>query len=100
VDIISGGVKINALPEQVFAMVNFRIDFASNLKDTRAHIAETIKKVAKKHDMVYDAFSSGNRTSPLGKRFIKIEQLGEALEPAPRSPQEGGVWDLFAGTIK
>jgi Gly-Xaa carboxypeptidase len=33
-------------------------------------------------------------------RFIKVELVGEALEPAPRTPSEGPVWELFAGTVK
>jgi Gly-Xaa carboxypeptidase len=97
--VIKGGVKVNALPEQVTAMVNFRIDFASNVKDTEEHVAKVIKKVAKLHDMEYAPFPK-NASEELSNRYIKIERFGEPLEPAPRSPQDGGVWDMFAGTIK
>lgn len=97
VDVINGGVKVNALPEVVTSLVNFRIDFDESIAFAQEHVEGILEKVAKKHDLEFIGFGSKGKG---GGRFIKVEQLGEALEPAPRTPSEGPVWELFAGTVK
>jgi Gly-Xaa carboxypeptidase len=99
VDVIQGGVKVNALPELVTAKVNFRIDFSESVESTKAHVANVVNKVAKKNGLTISAFK-GKDTKDLGGRFVQVELMGETLEPAPNTPSEGGVWDLFAGTVK
>ena len=37
-DLVSGGVKINALPEKVFALINHRIAVESKVEDVRDHV--------------------------------------------------------------
>lgn len=98
VDVINGGVKVNALPEYVTILVNFRIDFAESVLSTQQHVTRLLEPLASSHNLNFASFALSNAT--LGDRFIKVEQLGEALEPAPRTPSTGGVWDLFAGTVK
>jgi hypothetical protein len=36
----------------------------------------------------------------LGARYVIAEVFGIPLEPAPYTAEEGGVFDMFAGTIK
>ena len=36
----------------------------------------------------------------LGDRYVVSQVFGIPLEPAPYTPEEGGVFDMFAGTIK
>jgi len=97
VDVINGGVKVNALPEVVTSLVNFRIDFDESIAFAQEHVETILAKIAKKHDLSFIGFGSGSKE---GGRFVKVEQLGEALEPAPRTPSEGPIWELFAGTVK
>lgn len=96
VDVINGGVKVNALPELVTTMVNFRIDHSESVGSTKKHVEKLIAKVAKQNDLKFHAWK--NNTS--GGRFISVDGLGAALEPAPRTPSEGPAWELFAGTVK
>jgi len=97
VDVIDGGVKVNALPELVTAAVNFRIDFSESVDSTKAHVEKILRKAAKKHDLEFSAWSN----STVGaKRYINVQILGLPLEPAPPTPSTGGVWDLFAGTVR
>ena len=96
VDVINGGVKINALTEVVTALVNFRIDFDESIEFAKSHVEGLLKKVAKHLEMPFEGFEAKNGTG-LG---IRVELVGEALEPAPRTPAEGPVWELFAGTVK
>lgn len=98
VDVINGGVKVNALPELVTAQVNFRIDFNESLASTQEHVANLAERIAKKHDLKFQAWSDSNET--IGSHYVKLKVLGIPLEPAPRTPQSGGVWELFAGTVK
>ena len=100
VDIINGGVKVNALPEIVTAMVNFRIDFSESVTSTQDHVIGILQKVAKRNEMKFAAFEDSDVNDNLGGRFVKVEVVGLPLEPAPRTPSSGGVWDLFAGTVK
>ncbi|ORY30167.1 putative carboxypeptidase s precursor [Naematelia encephala] len=101
VDVINGGVKVNALPELVTAHVNFRIDFSESVDSTQKYVAGILEKVAKKNGLHFSAFK-GNSTDEgaLEGKFIRVEMIGLPLEPAPRSPSTGGVWELFAGTVK
>lgn len=97
-DVINGGVKVNALPEVVTALVNFRIDFDESIASTQEHVSHLLHEIAKDFDMNFSSFESNNAT--LGGRYLKVETLGLPLEPAPRTPSSGDVWDLFAGTVK
>ncbi|OCF45385.1 Gly-Xaa carboxypeptidase [Kwoniella heveanensis CBS 569] len=99
VDVVNGGVKVNALPELVTAKVNFRIDFSESIASTQHHIAKLAEKIAEDNGLLFSGFE-GREKEELGGRYVHVELLGEALEPAPRTPAEGGVWDLFAGTVK
>ena len=97
VDVINGGVKVNALPEVVTSLVNFRIDFDESIAFAQEHVERILTKVAQKHGLEFVGFGSKGKQEG---RFIKVELLGEALEPAPRTPSEGPVWELFAGSVK
>ncbi|WVQ78467.1 hypothetical protein IAT38_000553 [Cryptococcus sp. DSM 104549] len=99
VDIVHGGVKVNALPELVTAMINFRIDFSESVNSTQEHVKYFASKVAEKAGLQLSAFD-GKPVEELGGRYVKVELLGLPLEPAPRTPTDGGVWELFAGTVK
>ncbi|BEJ12373.1 hypothetical protein CspHIS471_0208330 [Cutaneotrichosporon sp. HIS471] len=98
VDVIRGGVKVNALPELVEAYVNFRIDFSESLKSTKDHVERIAAKIAKKHHLEFRAWSG--EANPASGRFVTLEVFGAPLEPAPNTPTSGGVWDLFAGTVR
>lgn len=97
VDVINGGVKINALPEVVTSLVNFRIDFDESVEFAKAHVEGLLKKVGKHHGLAFDGFDAQGNSTGMG---ISVKLVGEALEPAPRTPAFGPVWELFAGTVK
>ncbi|WRT67354.1 uncharacterized protein IL334_004325 [Kwoniella shivajii] len=99
VDVINGGVKVNALPELVISKINFRIDFTESIKSTQDHVNKLASAIAAKNDLQFYGFKNMSKED-LGGKYVSIDLLGLPLEPAPRTPAEGGVWDLFAGTIK
>lgn len=102
VDLISGGVKINALPERVYAVVNHRIAVESNVKDVRAKLQTLLEdQILKRFSMSLDAWGemSGNTTSSAVGQII-LENFDEPLEPAPVSPFDTEAYKTFTGTIK
>ncbi|KAK0546645.1 hypothetical protein OC846_001382 [Tilletia horrida] len=60
VDLISGGVKINALPEEATTVVNHRIEVTSSVGEVREHIAKALRPYAEKNNIELDAW--GNKT--------------------------------------
>ncbi|KAF8850186.1 carboxypeptidase S [Acephala macrosclerotiorum] len=101
-DLVSGGVKINALPEKVYAVVNHRIAVESRIKDVQANLKLVIEsKILPKFSLSLDAWGevSGN-TSASSVGQIILENFDEPLEPSPVSPFDTDAYKVFTGTIK
>ncbi|KAI5960474.1 hypothetical protein KGF57_001945 [Candida theae] len=98
VDIINGGVKSNALPEYVEAVINHRIAVESSVDDVYRHDLQHAEHLAKRYDLglVSEGHILRNETVN-GK--ITLRRVSE-LEPAPSTPTVGKVWELFAGNIR
>ncbi|KAJ7035311.1 hypothetical protein C8F04DRAFT_1098842 [Mycena alexandri] len=105
VDIIQGGVKSNALPEQAYALVNHRISTQSSVGETKAHDAALLKDLAGQFNLTYTAFgkSLSEDGAPAYGTLTLKDAYGTALEPAPVSPTSGdesAPYALLSGTIK
>ncbi|OCF36827.1 Gly-X carboxypeptidase [Kwoniella heveanensis CBS 569] len=104
IDLISGGVKVNALPEVVEATVNYRISFTSSVNETISHVAKVLKPLAKDLGFTISAFESdadsiankGNSTS----HITLTVPGGTGLEPAPITSATSEHFELLAGTAK
>ena len=79
---------------------NHRISFTSNVTATRQHIATIVKPIAEKFGLQLSAFNLGSEGNATSNGYIKLEDYGTPLEPAPRSPTSGGIWDMFSGSIR
>ncbi|KAH9933262.1 carboxypeptidase S [Amylocystis lapponica] len=103
VDIIHGGVKTNALPENVFLIMNHRIDVKSSVAVLKARIASVVGPLALGFNLSVDAFGQqfGNKQKGSAFGHLQISDAwGTALEPAPVSPTVGsGPYELLSGTI-
>ncbi|KAJ7504523.1 hypothetical protein B0H11DRAFT_1709687 [Mycena galericulata] len=105
IDIIQGGVKANALPEQAYALVNHRISTESSVDETKAHDAALLKDLATKFNLTYTAFGAAlsEAGAPAFGTLTLEDAYGTALEPAPVSPIKGKgseAYQLLSGTIK
>jgi Gly-Xaa carboxypeptidase len=101
-DLISGGVKINALPEKVYAVVNHRIAVESRVKDIQAKMQSLVsEKILSQFPMALHAWGdvTGN-TSSTSRGIITLEHFDKPLEPAPVSPFDTDAYKTFTGTIK
>lgn len=92
VDVIGGGVKVNALPERVSAIVNHRINIGESPADVFAKIAHHAKSIAKKHDLTLNAFN-GVSEAPSS---ISLTASNNTLEVAPVTPTEVGSMSAYA----
>ncbi|OCF32697.1 Gly-Xaa carboxypeptidase [Kwoniella heveanensis BCC8398] len=112
VDIINGGLKVNALPESVTAIVNHRINIASSVTELQERLVDVLGPVASKLNLELEAFGKkvqyqGCHTdeAPKGPKAGKVildVAWNSSLEPAPVSPftVDSAAWRLLSGTVK
>ncbi|KAI6023496.1 hypothetical protein PISMIDRAFT_119482, partial [Pisolithus microcarpus 441] len=112
IDVIQGGIKVNALPEQGWAVVNHRISTESCIAETEAHDTEVLKSLASKFNLTYTVFGKNivNHGDCSAYAFLAYGTLtlSEAfekggLEPAPTTPFKGDdamPYQILSGSIK
>jgi len=102
VDLISGGVKINALPEKVYGVVNHRIAIEGTVKEVSKRLTHIIQmEIAQPYHFELEAFGEVTHTpnnASVGR--IILENFSEPLEVAPVSPMDTDAYKIFSGTIK
>lgn len=82
-DLISGGAKVNALPERTVLTVNHRVNVGEKVSDVQDRITGIAAQVAKKHNLTLHAFTDEAETPS----SITLK-TGHTLEPAPVSPTD------------
>ncbi|PCH44222.1 carboxypeptidase S [Wolfiporia cocos MD-104 SS10] len=104
VDIVSGGVKSNALPENVMAIANHRIATDSSVEEVKKHSTAILKTLATEFNLSYTAFGTSVTGDEPGYGMLTLSDAwGTALNPAPVSPVDGedaAPFKLLSGTIK
>jgi Gly-Xaa carboxypeptidase len=99
VDVINGGVKVNALPERTVANINHRINVGSSSKDVKAKLTDLAKTMAEKHNLTLNCFNDGEE-SP---RSITLIEEDRTLEPSPLAPthiDKVTPYFILAGTTR
>ncbi|WWC63515.1 uncharacterized protein I303_106118 [Kwoniella dejecticola CBS 10117] len=112
VDIINGGLKVNALPESVVAIVNHRISLSSSVAELQQQLVDVISPVAHKLNLQVEAFGKDVQyhgchmgedvSGPQAGKVILSVAFNSSLEPAPVSPftVDSAAWRLLSGTVK
>ncbi|KAF8310548.1 carboxypeptidase S [Clavulina sp. PMI_390] len=126
VDIIRGGVKVNALPERASAIVNHRISVDSSVNELMARLTALLQPFAEEYRLGFVSFEK--TISPLTPKspcahsnpgtfslFTSTElseanattgtlRLSEAynsaLEPAPITPTDTAAYKILSGSIR
>ncbi|KAJ7742132.1 hypothetical protein DFH07DRAFT_44200 [Mycena maculata] len=99
VDIVSGGVKSNALPEQALAVVNHRIATQSSVNATITRDAALVKDLAARFNLSVTAY--GEPLTPAAGAYGTLSlSAPRSLEPAPITPSAAPPFQLLAGTIR
>ncbi|OTB11402.1 hypothetical protein K445DRAFT_321992 [Daldinia sp. EC12] len=81
-DIISGGVKSNALPERTRVLVNHRVNVGDHPSDVKKKLVKIAEQIAHKHNLTVHAFND----EPETPRSITLNSNADTLEPAPVTP--------------
>ncbi|KAG9031640.1 hypothetical protein FRB95_002449 [Tulasnella sp. JGI-2019a] len=111
VDLISGGVKVNALPEEAHAVINHRISTESSVRALEEEITSLFTQFTADRKLSLNAFGkdvhnndascskASSSFSPIANVTIS-EAFGSALEPAPVTPMGTEAWRVLSGTIR
>ncbi|KAK5652242.1 hypothetical protein OQA88_10739 [Cercophora sp. LCS_1] len=97
-DVISGGVKVNALPERVSVTVNHRINIGETSQVVRDRLTNLGGSIAKKYNLTLHAFDDKEEASS-----IILTETQHTLEVAPITPADGSVdgpFKVLAGTTR
>ncbi|EFI27408.1 carboxypeptidase s [Coprinopsis cinerea okayama7 len=105
IDMVHGGVKSNALPEDAWAIVNHRVSVTSSLGEVQRRYVELLKPLAKRHNLTFTAFDKvilGEHGAESPRQLVVKNATLHGLEPAPVTPtgKDSGAYQLLAGTIK
>ncbi|KAH7929100.1 carboxypeptidase S [Leucogyrophana mollusca] len=104
IDLIQGGVKVNALPESVWAVINHRVSTESSIEATKARDTDLLRSLAVDFNLSYSAFGVGvsDTDAPAYGTLKLSEAYTHGLEPAPVTPTDESAvpWQLLSGTIK
>ncbi|KAI9336703.1 hypothetical protein BDR26DRAFT_864405 [Obelidium mucronatum] len=111
VDIINGGLKVNALPEKVTTIINHRIGAHDSPHDLQSRYRSTLLKLTKKLKLNLTItefkdpsllFHESTISDAVGKVTIGSLSPFSVLEPSPVSPYntaEDNGWAVLEGTI-
>ncbi|KAI0060656.1 carboxypeptidase S [Artomyces pyxidatus] len=104
VDLVGGGVKVNALPESAWAVVDHRIADYSSVDALQQRYIDVLGSVVAKLNLTLDAFGADLKFTsddvPSAGHVHLSDAYGTALNPAPVTPTQGsGPWALLSGTI-
>ncbi|KDE09476.1 hypothetical protein, variant [Microbotryum lychnidis-dioicae p1A1 Lamole] len=105
VDVISGGIKVNALPETVTAVVNYRISVDESTQFVKDRLLKHVGRLAKLHNLDVEAFGStwrnASSSSLIAKGgLLRLSTGTTEIAPAPNSPIDGPSWKVLAQSIR
>ncbi|KAK1232132.1 hypothetical protein PQX77_004733 [Marasmius sp. AFHP31] len=105
IDLVHGGVKTNALPEQAWAVVNHRISTRSSVTKAQEHDANLLRDLAERFNLTFTAFGETltDPKRPSSGKLTLTDAFDNSLEPAPKTPVSGDnavAYGILSGTIK
>ncbi|KAJ1304386.1 hypothetical protein OPQ81_005537 [Rhizoctonia solani] len=104
VDIINGGVKANALPEQAKALINHRIAIESSVANVQTHIATKLADWGKTFNLSVEAFGNdiSKGKAPFHGSITASINPTTTIDVAPVSPidSEAKPWKVLSSSIR
>ncbi|KAI9204668.1 uncharacterized protein BJ171DRAFT_424075 [Polychytrium aggregatum] len=112
-DVISGGTKVNALPEEATVMVNYRIAMSDSVSVVEEHLIKVLRPVVTHHNLTLEfQRENGVFRYPLensrdkswydiakAKRVMKI-RLEANFEPSPIASTHSLGYSVLGGTMR
>lgn len=102
-DLFHGGVKTNALPEHIEAIVNYRVALHQTPEEVMDRAVRIVSPIVEKFNLTLAAFPENKKEEEGKVNHLTISTLSGALSPAPVSPTgtgEDAVWTRFAGVAR
>ncbi|KZT27873.1 Zn-dependent exopeptidase [Neolentinus lepideus HHB14362 ss-1] len=102
-DLVNGGVKVNALPETVEAVVNHRIAEHSSVRELQDYFTTLLSPLAASYNLSVNAFgrATSNCDDVCAGELILSDAFDNRLEVSPVTPFFGSApARLLSGTIK
>lgn len=101
VDVVSGGIKVNALPETVRLMINHRVMMHESIDAVDQHIYDALTPIAKKYNLEFRKVSVGDKDEGTSSGGVLSVKPLQTLPPAPLTPTgSNSVWQAFSGTLR
>lgn len=97
IDIVRGGLKINALPEVVNVAINHRISIDSSIDEIKERLARIALPIAKKYGLGRDFFGE-QAVGTVGN--ISLSQIGPALNAAKVTGKDEASFQTVMSTVK
>ncbi|PVH75171.1 carboxypeptidase S [Cadophora sp. DSE1049] len=98
VDIISGGVKVNALPERAQAIVNHRVNVGETAQAVFDHLTHVASHIATKHNLTLHAFDGIEAPSSLILSHNDVLAPAPVTPSLPSTPKAQTPYSILAGT--
>ncbi|KAI1460348.1 putative vacuolar carboxypeptidase Cps1 [Annulohypoxylon moriforme] len=103
IDVITGGVKVNALPENIELQVNHRVALHDSADYINQHIQQVLTPVAQKYGFRLEGFNTSISQDPIldsaSSSILRARSL-QIIYPSPTAPTDNRVWSIFSGTIR
>lgn len=100
IDIVYGGLKINALPERVTIKINHRVSYESSLEHVKAKIMKAVDSISEKFSIDIEAFGEIVKEYEVSSGIFKVSTQ-EPLDPAPSTNTiNNPSWKVLGGTIR
>ncbi|KAK6454907.1 Gly-X carboxypeptidase [Scheffersomyces xylosifermentans] len=99
-DIIKGGEKANALPENVKLLVNHRVAIESSVQEVKQHFISRVVEVAKRHNLAVNAYGDVVLDTKNNSGVFQIRVFSSPLDAAPLTPLNDNVWKYLSGVTR
>ncbi|KAI9699867.1 MAG: hypothetical protein M1820_007042 [Bogoriella megaspora] len=99
VDLIEGGVKVNALPERASAIINHRINIGEQPQDVTTKVSYLSKKIAEKYNLTLHAFD-GVKEAPSSISLTMSENTLDAAPVTPTTVDPISPFTILSGTTR
>lgn len=103
--VITGGVKVNALPERASATINHRINIGDSPSEIWSHLTSLARPLAEKYNLTLHAFNTSITEAP---ESLTLWSSPDSLPVAPVTPtllasndnKTTTPWHVFAATTR
>lgn len=104
IDIVRGGIKVNALPESVLAYVNHRIAPYARVSTVVQHYKDILAPLAKQYQIALsidgDVLVPQTNATTASAQIEKSGLLYDSHKPSPFEGSDADAWRLLSGVIR